>query len=225
MWVKWINCRVLLGGQDAFADAQREWAAIADQPGLVGQVGGWEPDGGRAHVLGLWADHAAYTRFMEERHDEIVKEESYKRFRRRDDHDEPAPTRSWLVTAVATGPSVLDIPGEAGLREALPHATLLRVADCHLHPGRAEHFLDAQLRIWNPAMAAADGMLAGTVTRLADDRYLVTTLWTDADAHQRYADRDVTALRARADVVADVHTLAGLALPLEPEWQVLPDVQ
>ncbi|MFD8081716.1 DUF4937 domain-containing protein [Kitasatospora sp. NPDC059722] len=221
MWIKWINCRVLPGGREDFADAQREWAAIADQPGLVGQVGGWEAGGERAHVLGVWADEKAYTAFMEVRHDEIVTAASAERSGRRDGEG-PEPG-SWQVTSVTTGASVLDIPGEAaGLDDALARGTALRVADCHLHPGRAEHFLDAQRRVWNPAMAAAGGMLAGAVTRLADDRYLVATLWTDANAHQRYAERDVPALRARADVAADVRALTGLALPLEADWQVLP---
>ncbi|MEU8516134.1 DUF4937 domain-containing protein [Kitasatospora sp. NPDC048722] len=112
MWIKWINCRVLPGGRADFAKAQCRWTAIADQPGPVGQVGGWEPGGEGAHVLGVWADEEACTAFME----------------------------------VARG-------------------TALRVADCHLHPGRAEHFLAALRSTCGPAPAAAGGMLAGTVAR------------------------------------------------------------
>ncbi|MGW2251021.1 DUF4937 domain-containing protein [Kitasatospora sp. NPDC001660] len=208
MWVKWINCRVPNRGPGHFAAAQRGWTAIADQPGLVGQIGGWNPAGGRAYVLGLWADEDACARFMEERHDTVA---------------EPASAGTWRVAEVATSPAVLGVPGEAAdLRDGLTRGTLLRVADCHLHPGRAEHFLDAQRRVWNPAMASAGGMLAGTVARLEDDRYLVTTLWTGWSAHRRYARRDVAALRARADVTADVRALTGLTMHLQPEWQVLP---
>ncbi|MGA5817560.1 DUF4937 domain-containing protein [Kitasatospora sp. NPDC094028] len=66
MWGKWIGCEVPDAARGRFAAAQRAWSAIGDQPGLVGQVGGWDPAGGRAHVLGLWADAAAHRHYAAE---------------------------------------------------------------------------------------------------------------------------------------------------------------
>lgn len=56
MLAKWITCDVPERMRDRFAAAQQRWSVIGDQPGLVGQVGGWDSRTGRAHVLGLWAD-------------------------------------------------------------------------------------------------------------------------------------------------------------------------
>ncbi|MBO1416583.1 DUF4937 domain-containing protein [Streptomyces sp. FH025] len=205
MWGKWIDCRVRPGARAAFAAGQRRWAAIADQPGLVGQVGGWSPADGRALVLGLWADEPAYERFMGERHDAVA--------------ETAAQRDTWTAIRVAAGPVVQTVP--ISLPDALEHAELLRVADCLLRPGRADHFLDVQREVWSPGMAAAGGLLAGTVTRLAADRYLVTTLWSSAEAHAAYTAEVFPGLRARADVPADVETLTGHVLPLEPSWRVL----
>ncbi|MEV6978757.1 hypothetical protein [Kitasatospora sp. NPDC093806] len=58
--------------------------------------------------------------------------------------------------------------------------------------------------------------------RLDPDRYLVTTLWTDAAAHARYAAGHLPALRERAGVGADIESPSGGLLPLEPTWRVLP---
>ncbi len=207
MWGKWIDCRVTPGAREAFAAGQRRWSAISDQPGLVGQAGGWAPDADRALLLGLWTDGPAYARFMRERHDGAAAQ---------------ADQRSdYSTIEVAAGPVVLTMPGAApSLPDALTRATVLRAADCRLHPGRAEHFLDVQRRLWAPGMAAADGMLGGTVTRLASDRYLVTTLWTTPAAHRAYTTRHLPALLPRAAVPADVRTLTGHLVPLEPSWLV-----
>ncbi|MFE5587786.1 DUF4937 domain-containing protein [Kitasatospora sp. NPDC056531] len=209
MWGKWIDCRVRPGAHRTFAVGQRRWAVLAGEPGLVGQVGGWSRPGDQALVLGLWADEEAYGRFMRERHDTVA--------------TEAAQQGSWTAIQISAGPVVQAFPGAAAsLADALKDATLLRAADCLLRPGRTEHFLEVQRQVWAPGMAAAGGMLAGTVTRLAADRYLVTTLWTSPAAHAAYTADALPALRARADVPADVRTLTGHALPLEPSWRVLP---
>ncbi|MFD9689836.1 DUF4937 domain-containing protein [Kitasatospora sp. NPDC059088] len=207
MWGKWINCRVRPGARADFAAGQRRWSAIADQPGLLGQLGGWDGTGRRALLYALWADRAGYDRFLRERHDAIA--------------TEAAQQGSWESIRVAAGPVVQAFPGTAPtLPDALRHATVLRAADCRLHPGCAEHFLAVQRDVWAPGMAAAGGLLAGTVTRLAADRYLVTTLWTSPEAHTAYTTHAFPALRARADVPVDVATLTGHVVPLEPSWHV-----
>ncbi|MFB7472964.1 DUF4937 domain-containing protein [Kitasatospora sp. NPDC056184] len=208
MWGKWISCEVPPGdGRERFSAGQRGWAAIGDQPGLVGQVGGW--DRGCARVLGLWEDAVAYGRFMRERHDAVV--------------GASGQGGTYAAIETADGAVVLEMPGDAAdLPRALETAALLRVADCRLRPGRTAHFLDVQRRVWAPGMAAAGGMLGGVVTRLAPRRYLVTTLWSDPAAHRRYAAERLPALRERAAIEDDLRTLDGRPVPLEPAWTVLP---
>ncbi|MGW7448356.1 DUF4937 domain-containing protein [Kitasatospora sp. NPDC054795] len=204
---KWIDCRVRPGAREAFAAGQRRWSAISDQPGLVGQTGGWAPGADRALLLALWSDEPAYARFMRERHDRAA------------DHADQRSSCTGIE--VATGPVVLTMPGAApSLPAALARATVLRAADCRLRPGRADHFLDVQRELWAPGMAAADGMLGGTVTRLSPERHLVTTLWTTPAAHRAYSTHHLPALLARAGVPTDVRTLTGHLLPLEPSWHI-----
>ncbi|MFE2148810.1 DUF4937 domain-containing protein [Streptomyces lavendulae] len=209
MWGKWIGCGVPTAARERFSEGQRAWSAIADQEGLIGQVGGWDPATGRAHVLGLWTDAGAYDRFMDERHDRVF----------------AGTGQGEGCTAIetATGATVLDMAGEmTGLATALRSATVLRVADCRVLPGREQHFLEVQRAVWAPGMAAAGGMLAGTVTRLGDRRFLVTTLWSGPEAHERYVSGHLSALRARAGLQEDLHSLTGHLIPLQPGWRVLP---
>lgn len=53
MWGKWIGCRVPAAERGHFSAAQGAWSTISDQPGLVGQMGGWDPATGRAHLPAL----------------------------------------------------------------------------------------------------------------------------------------------------------------------------
>jgi quinol monooxygenase YgiN len=209
MWAKWISCQVPPDARGRFGAAQAAWSVIGDQPGLVGQLGGWDPATGHARVLGLWADADAYTCFLRERHDAVFADS-----RQRD---------SYTAIEIATGEVLFEMPGEAAdLPRALEGAALLRVADCRLLPDRAEHFLDVQRQVWAPGMAAAGGMLGGVVTQLEERRFLVASCWVDHGAHQQYATQRMPALRARAGLGGDVQSMTGHVLPLEGAWRVLP---
>ncbi|MFI5987075.1 DUF4937 domain-containing protein [Streptomyces sp. NPDC051555] len=209
MWGKWIECGVSAGAREFFSAGQGAWSVISDQPGLVGQVAGWDAATGRAHVLGLWRDAEAYGRFMDDRHDEV--------FAGSGQGD------GYTSIETAGGATVLEMAGDAAdLARALDGATLLRAADCRVLPGREEHFMAVQREVWAPGMAAAGGMLAGVVTRLAEQRYLVTTLWSGPEAHERYAAAHLPALLARAGLDEDLRSTTGHLIPLEPHWRVLP---
>ncbi|WP_435871964.1 DUF4937 domain-containing protein [Kitasatospora griseola] len=209
MWGKWIGCEVPVAARGRFSVAQEAWSTISDQPGLVGQLGGWDPATGRAQLLGLWTDESAYRRFMRERHDTVAAGNQQR--------------AGCTAIDIATGGTVLAMAGDvADLPHALERATLLRVADCRTLPGREEHFLEVQREVWAPGMAAAGGMLAGVVVQLEAHRYLVTTLWSGAAAHQRYASRHLPALRSRAALDGDVQSMTGHVLPLEAAWRIKP---
>ncbi|KJS60514.1 DUF4937 domain-containing protein [Streptomyces rubellomurinus] len=212
MWGKWIGCEVPDAARGRFWAAQRAWEAIGDQPGLVGQVGGWDHAAGRAHVLGLWRDADAHGRFLRERHDQVLAGSGQR--------------GAYTAIETATGEVVLTMEGEEpDLPGALARAALLRVADCRLLPGREEHFLDVQRQVWAPGMAAAGGLLGGVVTRLDEARHLVATLWSDAAAHRHYTAEYLPGLRSRAGLAGDVRSLTGHVLTLEPAWRVLPEAR
>lgn len=196
MLLKWISCDVPDGARDRFDAGQRRWSVIADQPGLVGQAGGWA---GRAHVLALWADAASHEAFLRDRHDAV------------------ADAGGYTGIEVALGEVVLPMPAAVPVAEAV-RGGVLRVADCRLVEGAQAHFEAVQREVWAPAMAAA-GMLGGVLARTGARRYLVATFWPDAATHGRYAEQ-VPALRVRAGVGGDVASSAGHVVELEPSWRV-----
>ena len=69
--VKWVVCRA--ADRAAFHRAQLAWARLRDVPGFLGQRGGWSRrDDSVAHIVGCWADRAAYDAFMNGVHDGIA---------------------------------------------------------------------------------------------------------------------------------------------------------
>jgi len=206
VFVKWVTCAVDARRRQPFSTAQQRWAMIADQPGLIGQVGGWSLTGD-AQILALWTDAEAYTSFMGARHDAVV--------------DAAAQRGTYRPLTTSTGAVILSVPGEAAsVGAAIGVGTVLRVADCEVHEGRDEHFMEAQRTVWAPGMSAA-GVLGGVFAVPGEHRYLVATWWPDLEAYDRYARDDVPRLRQRADAAADLRRLSGYVIMLEPTWQVV----
>ena len=206
--VKWIVVTVPEHQRAAFERSQQTWANLAYCAGFLGQVGGWIDDG-RACILGVWQDDAAYARFMHHTHDPIL-------------FAAPAEAIDMQLD-IQVASVITRMPGEAAdVAAALRDATFLRVADCTIDPVHREAFVRAQLQVWTPGMGACPGMLGGVFSSVADDRYLVTTLWADAAAHTAYLDGPFTGLRARAAPNTQLTRLEGFRVPLLPAWHVLP---
>jgi len=218
MLIKLIACRVPARARDRFAEGQRKWSALAGTDGFLGQVGGWQsprtiteerPGEHVAVIAGIWRDESAYDHFMREVHDDI--------FTTNDQRG------SYSTIDVTRWRRLFDIPGErAAMPEAIADAAFLRVARCTVRPKRVDHFVDVQQRLWNPAMAAAGGMLAGafSVSDAGPHQYLVSTLWQSADAHRSYVTECLPRLRDRSEVEVDCEALTGYAVPLETAWIV-----
>lgn len=208
MLLKWVTCSVSEETREAFGSAQRGWSAIAGQPGLLGQVGGWDTTTDDAHVLGLWADNQSYEAFMQRRHDVVA--------------EQTGQASTYQAIETATGSPIFTIPGDSStLAEAIAGGVVLRIADCEVTDGRRDHFVQVQREVWAPGMAAAGGMLGGVFTQLGPDRYLVTTWWSDVAAHERYVSENVIRLREQAGADDDITSLSGHVLVLEPRWKVL----
>ncbi len=209
-FVKWIRCEVDTRQRDAFSAAQRAWSAIASSAGLEAQLGGWDASGD-ACILALWRDRAAYERFFAGVHDTIT--------------DGNAQRATYVRSSVTLAQELVKMRGDAPtLTDAAAAARVLRVADCRVAPERRAEFVAAQKSIWEPGMAAVDGHEGGLFSGVegADDRFLVTTLWADAAAHDRYRRDVLPTLTERARPADQLHSLSGHVVQLEPQWTVLP---
>lgn len=212
MLLKWIVCDVGEGDRGAFSEAQASWAALRSVDGFLGQAGGWNLKvAGQACIVGLWASVDAYERFMREVHDRVF--------------ETSGQGRTYRAIKVLLVDVLLDIEGSgSNLGSVLGDGGLLRVADCVLNPGRAAHFRQVQASVWNPAMAAAGGMLAGVfgAVRSETDHYLVCTLWQDVGVHQAYVNEVLPRLQERAEIGLDLRRITGHVVRVEPAWRVMP---
>ncbi len=207
MLLKHIRCRVPAAVRTEFAAGQRAWAAMRAVPGFRGQWGAFVDD--TAWILALWADAAAYERFMAEHHDAIAARAAQRGL--------------YEAISVDIFDLVLDMPGAcADLPAAVGRAGFARIADCVVRPGREDHVTAMQATVWAPGMKEAPGMLAGGSWRARDGspRYLVVSLWTDAAAHARYLDDPFPRLRREAAPDDDLDDLQGHRFALDPAWTV-----
>lgn len=214
--IKWVTARVV--DRAAFGRGQLAWAALGGWAGFVGQVGGWSVGGvDVAHVFGAWSDGSSYRAFMAGTHDGIA----------------AAQVGTYEAIEVRLFEHRLDIGGElftsrtagsraadAGRAAGTGRAGVIRLAHCHVRTGRRGHFVRAQAEVWNPAMSAAPGMLGGAFAQREETEFLVLSRWRSIDDHERYRAHDVAALRARAGAAADLATITGDLVGLEPAWTV-----
>ena len=210
LFVKWIVCDVAPTKRDEFSQAQEGWALLRGEEGFVCQVGGWDersPD--TAGVLAVWTVAESYERFMRDHHDAIVRasgqQETYRSVR------------------VATGASILEMPGDRDKVEVLVTAALLRVDDCVLLPGHGDHFGRVEEHVWSPGMVSVDGMLGGLFSHVGERRYLTITGWRDARSHERFEHDRVPVLRAAAGTARDLLQIKSHVLSLVPAWTVCAD--
>jgi len=213
MRLKWIQCEVSQNHRDAFAVAQQAWRRLKTVDGFCGQIGGWDlKNPSLACVLGLWSNEYAYRRFMNDVHDGIFNTSGQQ--------------ETYSKIDVLLAEVLIDIPGtRSHITAALADGQLLRVADCQLLPDRDDHFMVMQRSIWNPAMAATGGMLAGAFGQVADQttsHYLACTLWQNETVHKRYVQSILPTLQRRAELDQDLRHISGYFVRLEPAWCVLP---
>ena len=201
MLVKWITCAVV--DRDGFARGQRGWEAVRTEPGFVGQVGGWSArDPATAHVFAFWASRADHARFLAGPHDRLA----------------AAQAGTYTRTQVRL------FDHRLAIREPFPpefsQVSQVRLAHCLVHPQRVDHFTDAQVRVWNPGMGAAPGMLGGVFAQAAEAEFLVLSMWASAAAHEAYRTERFAELRRRAEAAEDLAEVVGDLVEVEPAWSV-----
>lgn len=211
MLLKLITVAPRPGGAGSFSEGQKRWSEVRNAPGLVAQLGGWgTKNQALATVVGIWRSAADYRLFMSTRHDALA----------------AAANQAAVIQNidVATFEHVMSMPGEVdGLVAAVPSGRLLRYADCRVRPGLEAEFMRAQEHVWRPGMQDT-GMLGGAFWACLHEpgRFLVTTLWRDDGAHEKYVQSRFPELQARSDVAAQVLEIRSELVRVEASWTVLP---
>jgi hypothetical protein len=199
--VKWIRCGVL--DQDGFDRGQRRWAALREQSGFHGQVGGWSrSQPGVVHLFAFWDGQPAYDAFLAGPREELVAPQ----------------TGTYEMLAARTFMRRLDV--KVGFEPRFSDVDLLRVALCKVRPDRVGHFVQMQERVWNPAMAGSPGMLRGVFAEGPVSDFLVLSAWNSATEHGKYREGAVARLSERADLDADVLSVAGDVVDVVRAWTV-----
>jgi hypothetical protein len=213
MVVKWIRCTVRPDNRDSFSEAQSKWSTICSASGFLAQHGGWDikSELSTACIVAGWSSIVDYERFMATLHDTVF------------DRSNQVATYSHIDVDVCD--VVLPMAGEAlDLTAGIElGGSLLRVAECSLHPHRVDHLVQAQRDVWVPGMCSFPGMLGGWFLRSRSNprRFFVMSAWRTMEEHTSYVSNRVPQLRAQADVANDVAELTGRLIGLEPTWSVV----
>lgn len=195
MLIKWVRCRVT--DPPAFGAGQQTWGPLVDVPGFLGQWGGWSASGA-AHVFALWRTAEDHAAFLEGPHDRLAAAQA-------GTFDEIDVRLFGREQVIGAG------PGEG---------SVVRLAHCHVRPGREEHFTRAQVEVWNPGMAAAPGLNGGVFGRRVSREFLVLTWWRSAQEHARYQVERFPQLREASCAADDLGDITGDLVALESSWTV-----
>ncbi|MDB5098267.1 MAG: hypothetical protein JWM80_2688 [Cyanobacteria bacterium RYN_339] len=202
MLLKWILCHPLPDRQAAYDAEQAAWnQATFEGEDVQAYVVAGTP--GRRLLLIEWPDQGAIDRFMQGRHDTLMR-----------DHPLGELLRSYEVAYYEWVEDVGLAPDWERL--ALP-GPVLRHTLCEVPAANFDAFLAVQRETWSPGMLAAPGFLGGRIWRRRDDpaRVLVATYFADAAAHAAY-QRDVLP-RLRVAGAASI----GLCTAIQAEeWRV-----
>ncbi|MCP5061162.1 MAG: DUF4937 domain-containing protein, partial [Ignavibacteriae bacterium] len=195
----------------AFSKAQEEWVDTKNTKGFIAQIGGWDiNNSNEACILAFWEDQNSLKYFMENIHDKIFnnskQEKTYKSIS----------VNYFNLKFIMHG-------SEIDLTKRIKNATFLRIADCKVKPNKLNHFEDVQKSVWIQGMKEAKGMLGGEFSLSGKDstRYLVSTLWDDANNHKSYVTNILPNLKEKSDVRNDLEKITGKQIFLENSWRII----
>ncbi|MBF6045378.1 DUF4937 domain-containing protein [Streptomyces sp. NRRL B-1677] len=201
MLVKWTRCTVV--DRRGFERGQRKWAGLLGEPGFRGQGGGWSR--GRpqvVHLFGFWESRAFYDSFMARSHDRLA----------------AAQAGTFKNVQVRLFEHRFDV--KVGFSPQFADADVVRIAHCRVREDRVDHFTLMQEKVWNPAMAGSPGMLRGVFGEAPGQEFLVLSMWNSEAEHGKYRAERVERLALRTQLEADVASIGGDIVSLEPSWTV-----
>ncbi len=145
-----------------------------------------------AHIFSFWESRAFYDSFMARSHDRLASSQA----------------GTFKDAQVRLFDHRFDV--KTGFEPRFTDADLIRVfALCRVHEERAEHFVQMQEKVWNPAMAGSPGMVRGLFGEAPGSEYMILSMWRSAAEHGKYRTERVERLALRAQTEADVAALAG----------------
>ncbi|MBM7588126.1 heme-degrading monooxygenase HmoA [Bacillus pakistanensis] len=205
MLIKWVKCQVDFDKQALFSEAQKEWKALRNVDGFIGQVGGWdEKNPVEAGILAFWENEDSYQRFMKYIHDGIF----YKSNQR----------STYRKISVRVYEKLSDMGiGRDSLMKSLSEGTLLRISEIER---RQSYFEQIQNEVWNKGMGNSPGMLSGVFCK-RDHQYLVASFWQNSSLHQRYVDIKLPSLLNILGVKDFFESISGNFIKLEKSWTVI----
>ncbi|GAA1901735.1 DUF4937 domain-containing protein [Streptantibioticus ferralitis] len=201
MLVKWSRCRVV--DRMGFERGQREWSGLLGEPGFRGQGGGWgrsRPD--EAHIFCFWENRRFYDMFMAGPHDAIA----------------VAQAGTYDRADVRLFEQRQEV--KVGFRAQFRDTDLVRAAHLRVRPEQVDHFMTMQEKVWNPAMAGSPGMLRGIFAEGAGSEFLVLSMWDSSTERGKYRPAAVGRLEERAELDADLVSVAGDIIDVVQAWTV-----
>ncbi|BDH07359.1 hypothetical protein HEK131_45860 [Streptomyces seoulensis] len=155
-----------------------------------------------AHIFAFWESRAFYDSFMARSHDRLA----------------AAQSGTFKDAQAKLFEYRFDV--KTGFEPRFTDADLVRVALSRVHEERVEHFTLMQEKVWNPAMAGSPGMIRGMFGEGPENDFLVLSMWRSAAEHGKYRTERVERLALRAQTEADIASLTGDIVELEPSWTV-----
>jgi hypothetical protein len=206
MLAKWIVAEA--SNRAAFDEAQRRWSELVGYEGFIVQVGGWlDSSTTKAGVLAIWRDFGAYRGFIESGYDD----------------DLAAGHRDTIQRIEISVASVIMRINQSNPQVLAETAEVVRVSDATLEPNSSPIFVARQMEIWNPVLAAADGMLGALICRVDGnrDRFLAASFWQNRGALENFDQKIFPAIRKQAGMQSYVKELIVYHFGLEPSWHVV----
>jgi hypothetical protein len=154
------------------------------------------------HLFAFWDGQRSYDAFMAGPHEGIA----------------AAQQDTFETLTVRLFQHRLDV--KVGFAPTFTDADLLRVALCKVRPERVDHFTQMQHKVWNPAMAGSPGMLRGVFGQSAGNDFVVLSMWDSATERGKYREGAVSRLSERAELDADVLSVAGDVVDVVQAWTV-----
>lgn len=178
MIINWIVSSVPVSDRRTFSNRQRVWKQLANTPGFLGRIGGWNIKNPiEASIFTFWKDMDSYQESIEAGY-----------FGGELDHSE----RSSIVD-LQVYQKKNDIIGLKRKQVFAPIADcghLLKIGDCQIKEEKKDNFLLMQQSVWNLGMANTPGMTTGLFAESvqATNRFLILTRWKNKDEYTAFEE-------------------------------------
>lgn len=188
---------------EQFSQEQSVWQRLGHTPGFIWRGGGWSAED-KATVVSVWEDADSHADFDQR------SRKSMARLRGKRAHTR-VQTFGWDV--------LREIRGRApNFRLGLARAKYVRLVLVQLREDRVPHFVSQHASVWEPDLAAADGLWCGFFAEGEANWYLTFTAWRDAQAHAAATAELLPGLVERSGARGDCLDGRTYHMAIESRW-------